>query len=122
TTELHPEFRGQLPPDLVFLGFDLDVDEARGSATDPGWFFVFQEQPTAPRFGFDEAPDPPRPGTAPGSWSDLDWSRLARDLATYQAMTHAPVGGSRANPRLTTAPTPDEPNRLAELAEPEASK
>ena len=50
TAEAHPLFRGSLEPDVTFFGFDLDPGEARG---DPGWYFVIQQQPTEPRFGFD---------------------------------------------------------------------
>lgn len=48
--ELHPLFRGALQPDVSFFGFDLDPHEA---VSDPGWYFVIQQQPTEPRFGFD---------------------------------------------------------------------
>ena len=48
--EIHPLFRGSLQPDVTFFGFDLDVDVATGN---PGWYFVIQQQPTEPRFGFD---------------------------------------------------------------------
>jgi hypothetical protein len=48
--ERHPLFRGALQPDVSFFGFELDADEATG---DPGWYFVIQQQPTEPRFGFD---------------------------------------------------------------------
>lgn len=49
-----PLFRGSLDPDVSFFGFDLDVNEAIGN---PGWYFVLQQQPTEPRFGFDEQVD-----------------------------------------------------------------
>jgi hypothetical protein len=52
--ETVPLFRGSLEPDVSFLGFDLDVNEAVGN---PGWYFVLQQQPTEPRFGFDEQVD-----------------------------------------------------------------
>jgi hypothetical protein len=48
--ERHPLFRGALQPDVTFFGFALDPKEAVG---DPGWYFVIQQQPTEPRFGFD---------------------------------------------------------------------
>jgi hypothetical protein len=51
TEEMYPDFRGNLDPDLVFLGFGLTADQARGSATDPGWFFIIQQPPSEPRFG-----------------------------------------------------------------------
>lgn len=49
-SELHPLFRGALQPDVTFFGFDLDPAIA---TSDPGWYFVIQQQPTEPRFGFD---------------------------------------------------------------------
>ena len=48
--EIHPLFRGSLQPDVTFFGFDLDADVATGNQ---GWYFVIQQQPTEPRFGFD---------------------------------------------------------------------
>ena len=48
--EIHPLFRGSLQPDVTFFGFDLDVEVATGN---PGWYFIIQQQPTEPRFGFD---------------------------------------------------------------------
>jgi hypothetical protein len=53
---LTPLFRGSLSPDITYLGFDITADSARGSKTDPGWFFVFQNHPSEPRFGLDELP------------------------------------------------------------------
>jgi hypothetical protein len=49
-SEIHPLFRGALQPDVTFFGFGLDPAVATG---DPGWYFVIQQQPTEPRFGFD---------------------------------------------------------------------
>lgn len=51
--ERYPLFHGALDPDLRFFGFGLTAAEARGKGADPGWFFVIQQQPTEPRFGFD---------------------------------------------------------------------
>ena len=53
TQELYPVFRGDLEPDLVFFGFSLTAAQARGGGTDPGWFFMLQQQPSEPRFGVD---------------------------------------------------------------------
>jgi hypothetical protein len=63
-----PIFHGRLDPDVRFFGFDLGEDEARGDDGGPGWFFVLQEQPTAPRFGLDEVRTGPLT-----SWNDLAW-------------------------------------------------
>jgi hypothetical protein len=78
--ERYPVFRGSFPPDITFLGFDLSLEEAKGGPTPhgrkpdpgPGWFFVFQQQPTEPRFGLDE--DGP---AKPATWSDLSWEAAA---------------------------------------------
>jgi hypothetical protein len=71
-TERYPLFRGTLPPDVTFFGFDLTEAQARGGPRDEGgeagWFFVFQQQPSEPRFGFEP--------TAAGpvhSWAELSW-------------------------------------------------
>jgi hypothetical protein len=50
-SEIHPLFRGSLQPDVTFFGFDLDPPMSRPA--NPGWYFVIQQQPTEPRFGFD---------------------------------------------------------------------
>lgn len=71
TEEKLPIFRGRIEPDITFLGFDLTEEKARGSGVDNGWFFVLQEQPSAPRFGLDEARV-----TELSSWNDLAWSDL----------------------------------------------
>jgi len=78
--ERYPLFRGTFPANITFVGFDLTVDEAkggrppRGNEPDPGpgWFFVLQQQPTEPRFGFDES----GPKT-PAKWADLSWKSVA---------------------------------------------
>jgi hypothetical protein len=71
--ERYPLFRGTFPPNITFVGFDLTVDEARGGAgSGLGWFFVLQEQPTEPRFGFD-ATGPARPT----AWSELSWQTVS---------------------------------------------
>jgi hypothetical protein len=71
TEEKVPLFRGRIDPDITFLGFDLTEAAARGDANDPGWFFVIQEQPTAPRFGFDDDRSVPL-----DTWNDLAWTDI----------------------------------------------
>jgi hypothetical protein len=68
---LHPAFRGQLDPDVLFAAFPMTVAEAAGSAANAGWFFVIQEQPTEPAFGVDE----------PSSEKFLDASALGETAA-----------------------------------------
>ncbi|MER7457932.1 hypothetical protein [Micromonospora sp. NPDC126480] len=74
-----PVFAGRLQRDAYFYGFALTVTEARGSTVEadhPGWFFVLEERPRAPRFGLDAPRDRFR-GTAPARWSALSWAHLA---------------------------------------------
>jgi hypothetical protein len=85
-----PVFTGTLGRGRTFYGFALTKKEARGS-TDPnqapGWFFVFEEQPGALRFGLN-APAGPPPSEPPAltSWNTLSWydvSPLSGPLATF---------------------------------------
>lgn len=82
-----PLYRAELPPDVKLFGFDLTIEQARGTQpTSPhtdslGWFFVVQEVPGEPRFGMDIAFDP---GTDGLSWDDLAWDRLPPDTRFIQ--------------------------------------
>lgn len=77
--ERYPLLQGSLPPDVIFVGFRISAAEARGFDTpdrDPGWYVVFQEQPTELRFGLDEF-EPENPSDSVPSlerWSDLTWA------------------------------------------------
>ena len=95
TEEKLPLFRGRIDPDITFLGFELTEAQARGTETDPGWFFVIQEQPTAPRFGMDEARDGPL-----DTWNDLSWSDVGTAPGTHVAV-------------LATAPAVAQPGGVA---------
>ncbi len=72
--ERYPLFRGTLSPDMTFLGFNLTAADARGGTNDSpyGFFFVFQEQPSEPRFGLEPTPDI---STVP-HWDDLAWTNF----------------------------------------------
>jgi len=72
--ERYPLFRGTLAPDMTFLGFNLSEADAKGgtAASPEGFFFVFQEQPSEPRFGLEPTPDiSPVP-----HWADLAWTNF----------------------------------------------
>lgn len=129
--EKAPLFRGALEPDVSFFGFDLEVSDAIGN---PGWYFVLQQQPTEPRFGFDEAVDfagashvsvnvRPSGMTLPAT---MPWAGNAAQLAhtirqlPVRVMIHASelLPPPAAAPALTTpvppappAPTPPRPPR-----------
>ena len=74
TDERYPIFRGTLPNDITFLGFNLSSDDAKGgTANSPhGFFFVFQQQPSEPRFGLEPVEDS-NPIT---HWADLAWTNF----------------------------------------------
>jgi hypothetical protein len=79
TELMFPLYKGELPPDIKFFGFDMTIEQARGTSpvapfTDTlGWFFVVQEVPGEPRFGMDLKFDP---GTDGVSWDDLAWDKF----------------------------------------------
>jgi hypothetical protein len=82
-----PVFTGVLGSDIAFAGFDLtDADLAQGD----GWFFVLQEQPTEPRFGFDVGTGSPAPALA--SWSDASWDDTGTAPGHYLR-----IAGNRLN-------------------------
>jgi hypothetical protein len=74
TNYKYPIFRGQLSDDINFLGFNLSTEDARGgTATSPdGYFFVFQQQPSEPRFGLE--PSEVQGGVK--SWAELAWTNF----------------------------------------------
>ena len=75
TDERYPIFRGTIPTDITFLGFNLSVDDARGGTpqSPEGFFFVFQQQPSEPRFGLEPTAD----ANPVKHWSDLAWTNFA---------------------------------------------
>jgi hypothetical protein len=74
--ERYPIFRGELPNDMTFLGFNLSLDDARGgtAASPEGFFFVFQEQPSEPRFGL----EPTERSNPTKLWADLAWTNFSK--------------------------------------------
>jgi hypothetical protein len=83
-----PIFRGTLPPDITFLGFDLEEDQARGSPQegddDPGWFFVFEERISEARFGLDTLTKGEKPPEL-SSWDKLCWGHLEDKLSASKS-------------------------------------
>ena len=89
TDEKPPIFRGSVPTDITFFGFDLSSARATGTDGSPGYYIVIQEHPTEPRFGLDVGTDtggrshlalaagPPQ-GVSPGA---LSWGRNSATMA-----------------------------------------
>jgi hypothetical protein len=84
--ERYPIFSGTLPTDITFVGFNLSVADAIGGtrASPQGFFFVFQQHPTEPRFGL----EPSATGTVQ-HWADLAWTNFG---------TTTPGGAAPARP------------------------
>jgi hypothetical protein len=72
--ERYPIFRGTLNDDMTFLGFNLSVADAYGgtAASPEGFFFVFQQQPSEPRFGL----EPTEASNPTTHWADLAWTNF----------------------------------------------
>jgi len=89
-----PIFKGAIGPDAHFLGFDLDVGEIYGSSkhadNKPGWFFVFEEHMTEPRFGLD-LPEAFSPNSAPAKIEDLSWGHFGASQDELDALAHLPL-------------------------------
>jgi hypothetical protein len=77
-----PLYKAAIEPDIQFFGFDLTIEEARGTDPTPpfpdnhGWFFIIQQLPGVPQFGMDITFDAGSDGV---SWDDLAWSQLPAD-------------------------------------------
>ncbi len=90
-TRLAPMFRGALSPDIVFVGFALREEAALGiDPAGPGWYFVFEEYPGEPRFGFDEV-------------AAVDVARTADQLAWKHVPVTASGHADASKPLLSAA-------------------
>lgn len=100
TDERYPIFRGTLSPDMTFLGFNLSAADARGGtpASPEGFFFVFQEQPSEPRFGLEPSADAsPVPHWAELAWTNFATVGLLERAAVLPAVANVSSGGIIAN-------------------------
>jgi hypothetical protein len=80
--QVYPLFRGALPPDVTFIGFPLTENDVLAQ---PGWFFVIQQQPGEPQFGFDAANGF---GGEAANLNALSWGHLVSDATALQALRH----------------------------------
>jgi len=101
-----PLFRGSLDPDVTFAGFDLTPEQARTS-----WWFIFEQQPTEPRFALDVAQGfGPEAPPLNQQWNDLSWGHLAANEAELAELTHIHIAG------FTARQPPDGPRWGASAA------
>jgi hypothetical protein len=88
-----PLFHAEIGPDIYFFGFDMTVDQARGSANpqqpndDWGWYFVLQQIPGEPRFGMDITFSPDTDQATPITWDDLSWENFAKGMPFISTTT-----------------------------------
>jgi hypothetical protein len=85
--ERYPIYAGALPGDITFIGFDLSPADAEGGTpTSPeGFFFVFQQHPSGPRFGLE-----PSASATVTQWSDLAWTSFAADTTVLAQPDYLP--------------------------------
>jgi hypothetical protein len=110
-----PSLTGRVGADITYLGFPLGRTEVGGlertslprSATDQeaGWFVVFQEQPTEPRFGF-PAPTPALPTLI--TQPELVATELVRSAFRVSSPTEPPFGAPAVAPGLPAGITQAE--------------
>ena len=65
-----PLYQARPVDDLFFFGFDLTIDEVKGTGGDPGWYFVLQERPGEARFGLEDSRTTPIEAFDDVCWND----------------------------------------------------
>ena len=97
-----PDFALKLDDRTTAFAYDLSEDTIRSGPKQPGgYFFVFAEPITGPRFNFDVGPVPDIeiPANKLLSWTDLDWARVP------QARGFALAGGDLPTPQPPQSPS-----------------
>jgi hypothetical protein len=94
-----PLFRGRMDPDVTFVGFDLTAMDARDR-----WWFVFEEQPTEPRFALDVEDGFGEEAGPLNQWNDLSWGHV---VSSQAALTD--LGNIRLTGFAPTQPPPPAP-------------
>ena len=90
-----PLFSARIEPDYVLLGFNLGIEEAKGNAQKPGWFFVMKERAGDVHFGLDLKAEP--------NSNDPSWEQLAEVVENQCIQTNStrfaalPRSGKRAD-------------------------
>lgn len=92
-----PLYKAEIYPDIKFFGFDLTIEQARGTEASPGfpasdkegWFFIIQEVPGEPRFGMDIEYDAGSDGV---SWDDLSWKNFTTPDPAFIRLNDKPTG------------------------------
>lgn len=65
-----PLYTARPEDDIFFFGFDLTIDQVKGTGGDPGWYFVLQERPGEARFGLEISRTAPIETFDDATWAD----------------------------------------------------
>jgi hypothetical protein len=85
-----PLYKADISPDIKFFGFDLTIEQARGTekttgfTDDHGCFFVLHDIAGEPKFGMDILFNQGSDGL---SWDDLAWTNFNADIKFITAET-----------------------------------
>lgn len=85
-----PRFQMELTEDMrayVFTSSEIDQEKLMRTEGPNQWYFVFQESPTGPRFGFDNPPDPSKEPPPVNSWNDLTWDHVPMDREHFVSIS-----------------------------------
>jgi hypothetical protein len=92
--------------DIYFFGFDLTIDEVKGTGGDPGWYFVLQERPGEARFGLELSRN-----AAIETFDDVSWDDAMPGIAPGQFLSaNALTNVSLSEPGATDVPKHDQWN------------
>lgn len=114
-----PRFGADMLPDIKFFGFNLTVPQAKGTDTDPGWYFVIMERPGEPRFGMDEPP-PDFNFAAPKAlelWNDLNWGYLVTSKVNFEQLNVLDLNALKKPAVTATLPPGSDSDDIAQSNE-----
>ncbi|MBX3331913.1 MAG: hypothetical protein KF722_16020 [Nitrospira sp.] len=89
-TPIYPNFRMHITDDTCIFAFpspDITQEKVMNTSGPERWYFVFQESPTDPHFGFDNPPDPPKEPSQVDSWNDLTWDHIHMDRGHFVSVS-----------------------------------
>lgn len=87
-----PLYEAKVDPDISFFGFNLTIEEVRGSTgdggSDAGWFFIIKERPGEPQFGLDIDG---KNISDLETWADLSWKKVAPNSEFLEINNQTPT-------------------------------
>jgi hypothetical protein len=94
TQQIYPVFQAILTGDVAYYGFELTQDQARGTGTDPGYYFILQEHPSEPKFN-DPASlsDPNGKNASPGDYAATVQTAAGLASVAFEQPTRAAILG-----------------------------